>query len=99
MPLGIVVNMSVKPEHCAGYEAHFDRQAALIKANEAGNRLYGLFRSRGREGSYVIVEIYDDEAALEAHRASDHHRAGMGRVGPMLAAPPDFETYDAIVTP
>jgi quinol monooxygenase YgiN len=41
---------------------------------EPGCRMYVAHQSRDDPRTFVLYEQYDDEAALEAHRATDHFR-------------------------
>lgn len=47
---------------------------ALIAPSRAepGCRTYEISRSKDDRRTFLIFEQYDDEAALEAHRATDH---------------------------
>ena len=54
--------------------------------NEPGNHLYQLCKDS--DGNYIVMELYDDVDALEAHGKSDHFKAaGSGFVGLMGGAP------------
>jgi quinol monooxygenase YgiN len=39
---------------------------------ELGNQAYTVCQSTDKATSFLVFEIYDDEAARQAHRASDH---------------------------
>ena len=75
--LGVVATIRVK----AGMEAQFEAVAkelvAKVTANEAGCRLYALHRGEAPQ-TYVFMERYVDQAAVEAHRATDYFKA-LGR--------------------
>ena len=52
---------------------------------EPGCRLYQATRDLGDPRVFVLVEIYDDEAAYRAHGASEHfQRWGAGQALPVL---------------
>jgi len=70
-----MVELAVTPDSGAAFERAFAVQAAAVQANEPGNRLYELFKSTTLSDSYTLVEIYEDDAALQAHRASPHMAA------------------------
>ena len=55
---------------------------------EQGCRRYDLFESAATPGTYVTVEEWTDQAALDAHLASPHIAAALSTVGDALAAPP-----------
>ena len=45
--------------------------SAAVAANEPGNALYAICEGEA-PNTLILVERYADEAASEAHRASDH---------------------------
>lgn len=97
MSIGIVAKLRVHAGREAEFEQYFAGQAEAVRANEPGNELYRLFRSRAEAGAYLIMEIYRDEAALQAHMSSEHLRAGRPTSKALLAGPLEFELFDAVV--
>jgi quinol monooxygenase YgiN len=73
----------------------FAELAPAVHANEAGNSYYKLFRT-AETGVYKVLECYDDDAAVEAHRASDHFRSLGAKLGPCLAGAPEIERLSAV---
>ena len=75
--LGVVATIKVK----AGMEKEFESVAkelvAKVNANEPGCKLYALHVGDA-PSTYVFMERYVDQAAVEAHRASDHFKT-LGR--------------------
>lgn len=47
---------------------------------EPGNLHYNLWRARERSGEFVIDEMYADNEAAAAHRASPHYQRYLGRI-------------------
>ena len=92
--IGVIATLRVQPGKEAEFEGVFAELAAAVNANEAGNSYYRLFRT-GETGVYKVLECYNDQAALDAHRASDHFRSIGARLGPCLAGAPEIETLDA----
>ncbi len=92
--IGVIATLRVQPGKEAEFEGVFGELAAAVNANEAGNSYYRLFRM-GETGIYKVLECYDDQAALDAHRASDHFRSIGARLGPCLAGAPEIETLSA----
>ena len=70
---------------------------AGVKANEPGNRMYQLTRSRAEPRLYKVFEMYDDQAALEAHGASDHYKEGGRKLRDLAEGRPEVEVLDAVV--
>jgi quinol monooxygenase YgiN len=59
------------------FEAVAKELAAKVNANEPGCKLYALHTTEAPH-TYVFMERYADQAAVEAHRASDHFKT-LGR--------------------
>jgi quinol monooxygenase YgiN len=91
--LTFIAKLTVK----AGQEAEFARimQAAVPKVREEpGNQAYIFHRSQENPRVFMFYEEYDDQAALEAHRA---HLREMGlNLRDMLESPPILEFYDKL---
>ena len=90
--IGVIATLRVQP---GKEEAVFAELAPAVAANEAGNSYYRLFRTDDAS-VYKVLECYDDEAAVEAHRASDHFRTLGARLGPCLAGAPEIERLPAV---
>lgn len=97
MAIGIIARLTVQQGKNAEFETVFGELAAAVRANETGNNFYALHQSREDANLYVVMEQYRDEDAVAAHRASDHFRTIGAKLGPLLAAPPDIQTFDSIV--
>lgn len=88
--IGIIATLRVQPGKEEAFEGVFAELAAAVNAEEAGNSYYKLFRTESA-GVYKVLECYDDEAAVEAHRASEHFRTLGAKLGPCLAGAPEIE--------
>jgi quinol monooxygenase YgiN len=75
--LGVVATIKVKPGMEQQFEAVAKELVAKVNANEPGCRLYALHRAEAPQ-TYVVMERYTDQAAVEAHRATDYFKA-LGR--------------------
>jgi quinol monooxygenase YgiN len=93
--IGIIATLRVQPGKEAEFEGVFAELAAAVNAGEPGNSYYRLFRTDAA-GVYKVLECYDDGAAVEAHRASDHFRTLGAKLGPCLAGAPEIETLRAV---
>ena len=95
--IGVVAVIRVKEGREADFEQGFREMTAQVKANEPANRMYQLTRSRSEPRTYKVLELYDDEAALEAHQKSEHYKAGGLRLRDVAAGPPEVELLDAVI--
>ena len=75
--LGIVATLKVKPGMEPQFEAVAKELVAKVNANEPGCKLYALHVGDAPH-TYVFLERYVDQAALEAHRATEHFKT-LGR--------------------
>jgi quinol monooxygenase YgiN len=96
MAIGVVATLKVQDGKGGEFESVFGELAAQVKANEPGNKLYQVFKSRADANTYVVMEVYADQAALEAHGKSDHFKAAGPKIGPTLGGRPDIQYFDAI---
>lgn len=53
----------------------FETMAQAVKANEPGCLLYAVTRGQVHAQEIYIYEIYQDQAAFDAHRKTDHMQA------------------------
>ena len=95
--IGVVAVLKVKEGQEAEFERIFKEMTAKVKADEPGNHMYQLTRSRNESRTYKVLEMYADEAALEAHRTSDHYKAGGRQMRELVDAPPQVELLDAVL--
>jgi len=52
---------------------------------EPGNRIYNLYKDAN--GGFHLFELYADQAAVEAHRATAHYKAYRAAIADLLAEP------------
>ncbi|MCC4603973.1 antibiotic biosynthesis monooxygenase [Xanthomonas campestris pv. badrii] len=97
--IGMIVTLAIKPDSGEAFERAFGAQAAAVRANEPGNHLYELLRSRTRPDSYLLLEIYEDQAALASHRNASHMTHHRPLTAPFIAAEPTIEAFDVIRHP
>ena len=86
--LGIVATLKVKPGMEGPFEAVAKELVARVNANEPGCTLYALHRDEAA-GTYVFMERYVDQAAVDAHRATDHFRTLGRKMGEYMDGRPE----------
>ncbi|MGH7023044.1 MAG: putative quinol monooxygenase [Caulobacteraceae bacterium] len=94
--LGLVATIKVQDGKGPDFEAVFLRLAAAVRANEPGNVLYQLTKSRAEANTYKVLELYKDEDAAAAHRGADHFREIGREMGPFMAGRPEVEMLDTV---
>ena len=95
MPIKVVAFVPVKP----GAEDDFIAAARICVAAsraEPGVLHYELWREQQGERRFVFNELYTDQAAVDAHMASDHFKAFGLAARELAAARPAIIPCDAV---
>ncbi|MGH7821340.1 MAG: putative quinol monooxygenase [Candidatus Binatia bacterium] len=87
--LAVVATVKVKPGAGPQFEALAKELVAKVRANEPGCKLYALCRGEAPD-TYLFLERYVDEAAVAAHRQTEHFRAIGRKMGEFMAGPPEL---------
>jgi quinol monooxygenase YgiN len=95
--IGIVATIKVQGGKNAEFEGVFKALTAKVRADEPGNICYQLTKSRTDPNTYKVLELYKDQAAMDAHRASDHFRSLGREMGAFMDGRPEIETLDGVV--
>jgi quinol monooxygenase YgiN len=88
--LAIIATLKVKPGNEAEFEAVAKELVAKVNANESGCKLYELSRGTARQ-TYVFMERYVDQAALDFHRTTEHFKELGAKMGPFLDGRPEVQ--------
>jgi (4S)-4-hydroxy-5-phosphonooxypentane-2,3-dione isomerase len=84
MSFVVTVVFAAKPEFRGEFRKEMIANAEASRAREPGCRQFDVCESA--DGSRIFLyEVYDDEAAFEAHLATDHYLGFAGRVTPWVA--------------
>lgn len=86
---------------CAeGKNAEFEKLLAefvtTVKANEPGAVVYQLCRDEKTPNGYFMLELYADQAALDAHGKTSHMAELIGKIGPLLGGAPKLSQGPAV---
>jgi (4S)-4-hydroxy-5-phosphonooxypentane-2,3-dione isomerase len=68
----LVVSLRVKPGKDRQFLAAIEANAAASRRDEPGCRRFDVLRDNDDPQRYLLYELYDDEAAFQAHRAMPH---------------------------
>jgi len=94
--IGVVATMKVKPDQTGAFEAAMLNLVKATRANEPGVKLYQFCRSAKEPTTYIVMELYQDQATLDAHMKSEWFRGAGPALGACLADRPALDRYDAI---
>jgi quinol monooxygenase YgiN len=92
-PVKIVAILAAKPGKAGELRALLDGMVIASRA-EPGNLQYDLWRDHADAGRFVLMELYADEAAVAAHRASPHFNNYLAQINDL--AERTAMTLDAI---
>jgi quinol monooxygenase YgiN len=94
--IGVVATIKVQDGKGDEFEAVFAELSEKVRANEPGVLMYQLTKSRTEPGTYKVLELYKDEAALQHHGGTDYFKAQGAKMGPCLAGRPNVELLDGV---
>jgi len=85
--IGVYAVLKIQEGKGAEFEKYAEEAIAQVLEKEPGCLLYRLFKIKDDE--YAFIETYEDQAALEAHGASDHFKANGRNFAKVLAGRPE----------
>ena len=94
--IAIVASIQAEPGKEKDFEAAFSAMMKAVKADEPGNIIYQLVKSRTEPGAYKVLELYKDQAAVDVHGKSDGFRAAAGGMAGTTTGRPSVEYFDAV---
>ena len=94
--IGIVAKLKVQQGKESEFEKVFLNLREGVLANEHGCKLYELYRMKDDPQTYVVMERYTDDAAVDQHRKTDHFRAAGKQFQSILAGPPEVTMLQAV---
>ncbi len=68
----LIVEFRIKPEHVAAFQVAIVDNARASRETEPGCRQFDVCRDLAQPGLFMLYELYDDEAAVQAHLCSTH---------------------------
>ncbi len=75
MPLLHTAHLRVRPEAVEAFRARIARHAATSLEREPGCHRFDVHQERDDPTLFLLIEVYTDDAALAAHRESEHYLA------------------------
>jgi (4S)-4-hydroxy-5-phosphonooxypentane-2,3-dione isomerase len=72
--LALVVEFRIKPEQIDAFAVEIAENARLSRETEPGCRQFDVCRDGAEPALFYLYELYDDEAAIQAHLASAHYQ-------------------------
>ncbi len=78
-----VVDLDIKPGEVAKF-IEFAKQNGAEAVKEPGCREHNIVVSKTDPNHIMLFEVYDNEAALNAHKATDHFKAFLAATSGMV---------------
>ncbi len=79
----VMAEIRCKPERIAAFEVFMERHATASRA-EPGCQVFDVCQEADRPAVFVLYEVYADEAAYQAHRATTHYERFSREAATML---------------
>ena len=93
--IGVIAKLRTKPDRAADFEAQTIEMAKTVAAKEPGCHFYNAYRTDD-PNVFVALELYEDQAAYDAHGASDHVAEAMQTVPDMLEGGMDVDVVTLV---
>jgi quinol monooxygenase YgiN len=93
--IAVVATIKTKPGTGAEFEAVAKELVAEVNAKEPGCKLYQLHKSDAAD-TYVFLERYVDQAAIETHRGTPHFKDLGKKMGAFMDGRPDVKVLQEI---
>jgi len=90
MSIALLAKLKVQPGKDAEFEAAAKEMIATVKTAEPGTLAYILHKNSKDPTEFIYYEVYQDQAAFDAHGKTDHMKAFGGKIGSLLAGRPEL---------
>ena len=84
MPTGLVVHLDIQPDHLDEFVSIARAHAQTTLAQEADCLTFQVMLAQEIPNRVILVEVYTDDDALEAHWKSEHMIDYLRRVDGMI---------------
>jgi quinol monooxygenase YgiN len=88
-----IVHMQVRPESAQAFEELMTYVSKTTLENEHGVAHYGFAKSVDDDDTYVVVEVYRDQAAVAAHGDTAWVRDSVPKMLQLVEGMPQLKQY------
>ena len=92
--IGVIATLKIKEGKGAEFVAVANQLVEKVNANEGGVVYYDLYKQD--ETTYVFLEKYKDQAALDIHQKTDYYKSIGAQLGAFVTAAPDIKVLAAV---
>jgi quinol monooxygenase YgiN len=93
----LIGKVSIQPTKLEQFLSEVNK-AIEASRKEAGISRYELVQPVGEPNTFMFIEEFTDEAALESHSKTEHLKRWRAMLGTMLAGPPEIKKYNVTST-
>ena len=94
--IGVVAKLKIQDGKQGDFEQVAKDLMAKVKANEPGCLTYQLYKEKGSEDTYIFMEQYASQEALDAHGKTEYFKAAGPGLGACLAGAPEIAYFDIV---
>jgi len=92
--IGVVATLTIQEGKNSEFETLAKQLVEKVNANEDGVIHYDLYKQD--DTTYVFLERYQDQAALDLHRKTEYYKAIGAQLGSVLAGAPDIKVLESV---
>ena len=93
--LGVTIKLRINSGTNDAFEIAFKQAQTVVAANEPGNLIYQLFRVGNTADTYLILEMYHSDEAINVYSNPRHRSRLVAWIIPFLAASPEIDYISA----
>jgi len=97
-PISLLVTMTFLPEHEEAFLELATSVVEQVRANEPGTLLYMLTKDPERDHTYVWIERYRDQQALDVHSESPYMADALAQLPGWGSSPPEVLQLREVVS-
>jgi len=93
--IGVIVEEKIKEGQLDAFLEHMSEMIALTKL-EKGCIAYDLYESADGSGDIVMIELWEDQAMLDDHMASEHFKRLVPSAEAYMTEPPVIKIFNKL---
>jgi len=94
MTIGVIARLKIQEGKNEEFETIFAELSTAVHENETGCNFYALHKADST--TYVVLEQYVDQAALDAHGQTDYFKSIGAKLGGCMAGRPEIEYLEGV---